>query len=317
MPSAIPSITLNTGATIPAIGLGTWQSPKGQVRAAVFHALTETPVRHIDAAYVYLNENEVGQGIRDAIATGKVTRKDIFVTTKVFVTFHNRVQQSLDESLKNLGLDYVDLLLVHWPVGLNPKGNHPLLPRNADRKFDVDPSFDLLATWRQFEAAYRSGKTRAIGVSNFSAPVLSELLSQNISVIPAVNQIESHPFLPGPEITALCASRGIVVEAYSPLGSTGAPLLTNPIVKELAAKYKVPEATILISWHVNEGRVVLPKSVTPERISTNAEWVQLSKEDLQTLDGLSNTYGLKRVVKMKWGVDLKFPDWSDKPVAKL
>lgn len=310
MSSSIPTVKLNTGAEIPTIGLGTWQSEKGQVREAVRYALTETPIRHIDAAYVYLNEEEVGQGINDAIASGKVKRSDLFITTKVFMTFHNRVEESINESLKNLNLDYVDLLLVHWPLGFNPKGSHPLFPKTADRKkFDLDPTFDLVKTWKQFEQVYKSGKAKAIGVSNFSVPVLEELLAGGIEVIPAANQIESHPFLPGKEVVEFCKKHGIVIEAYSPLGSTGAPLLDNPVVTELAKKYGVPPATILVSWHVNEGRVVLPKSIKKSRILSNAEWIKIDKDDLSKLDELSSKFGLNRVVKPDWGVDLKFPDW--------
>ncbi|VVT44393.1 uncharacterized protein SAPINGB_P000401 [Magnusiomyces paraingens] len=308
--SSIPTVKLNTGAEIPLIGLGTWQSDKGKVRDAVLYALTETPIRHIDAAYVYLNEEEVGQGIAAAIATGKVKRSDIFVTTKVFPAFHNRVQESLDASLKNLGLDYVDLLLIHWPIGFNPKGNNPLFPKTAEGKADLDPTFSVAATWKQFEAVQKTGKAKAIGVSNFSTPVLKELLDSGVEIVPAANQIESHPLLPGEEINAFSKAHGIVVEAYSPLGSTGAPLLENPVIEELATKYKVPPATILISWHVNKGRVVLPKSVTPSRIKTNAEWIKLEDEDIVTLDKLSEKFGTKRIVKPDWGVDLKFPDWK-------
>ena len=121
------SYTLNTGAKIPAIGLGTWQSPPGAVAAAVEYAIAEAGVRHVDGAFAYRNEEEVGQGIAKAIASGKVKREDIFVTTKVFTTYHNRVEESINESLQNLVLDYVDLLLIHWPVGLNPNGNHLFL----------------------------------------------------------------------------------------------------------------------------------------------------------------------------------------------
>lgn len=309
MSSPIPSIKLNTGAEIPIIGLGTWQSDKGLVRDAVFYALTETPIRHIDAAYVYLNEEEVGEGIKAAIDTGKVKRSDIFVTTKVFPTFHNRVEESLNASLKNLKLDYVDLLLIHWPVGFNPKGNHPLFPKREDGTFDLDPTFNVVNTWKQFEQVYKSGKTKAIGVSNFSVPVLTELLESGVEVVPAVNQIENHPFLPGKDVVDFCTKKGIVIEAYSPLGSTGAPLIENEVVTKLAEKYNTTPATILISWHVNQGRVVLPKSTTPSRIKANAEWVKIDEEDLKKLDGLSEKYGLKRVVKPNWGVDLKFPDW--------
>lgn len=307
--SAIPNIKLNTGAEIPAIGLGTWQSDKGQVRAAVKYALTETPIRHIDAAYIYQNEEEVGQGIKDAIDSGKVTRAEIFVTTKVFQTYHNRVEESLEKSLKLLGLDYVDLLLYHWPLGFNPKGNDEFFPKKEDGTIDTDPSFDITKTWKAFEKIQKSGKAKAVGVSNVSVSVFEKFLP-TVEIVPAVNQIENHPLLPGDEIVKYCKEKNIIIEAYSPLGSTGAPLLDNEIVTAIAKKHDVPPATILISWHVNEGRVVLPKSITPSRIATNAKWVKLDDDDLKKLDTLSEKFGLKRVVKPDWGNVLGFPDWN-------
>jgi glycerol 2-dehydrogenase (NADP+) len=303
------SYTLNTGAKIPAIGLGTWQSPPGAVAAAVEYAIAEAGVRHVDGAFAYRNEEEVGQGIAKAIASGKVKREDIFVTTKVFTTYHNRVEESINESLQNLGLDYVDLLLIHWPVGLNPNGNHLLLPTRPDGTRDVDPTFSVANTWKQFEQVYASGKARAIGVSNFSVPFLNELLAE-AKVVPAVNQIECHPLLPQLEVYELCKEKGILIEAYSPFGSTGGPLFTNKTVVELAEKYKVTPNTILISYHTSAGRVVLPKSVTPSRILDNTTVVELTAEDIKAIDNVHVVEGKKRFGMPPWGVDLKFPDWN-------
>ncbi|KAF5093090.1 hypothetical protein D0Z00_004249 [Geotrichum galactomycetum] len=305
-------LTLNNGTTIPALGLGTWQSPKGEVAAAVEYALTQTGIRHIDAAYVYQNEQEVGEGIKKAIESGKVTREEIFVTTKVFPSYHTRVAESLDKSLKNLGLDYVDLLLIHWPVGFNPNGNHELFPRLEDgTTIDLDPSFDVVKTWKQFEAVYKTGKTKAIGVSNFSIAILEDLLP-HVEVVPAVDQIESHPFLAQPELVAFAKSKGILIEAYSPLGSTGGPLLKLPEIVKIAEKHNASPASVLISWHLKEGRIVLPKSVTPARISSNTIVVSLDKDDLEVLDSLHKTHKPIRNIKPAWGANrLKFPDWTE------
>ena len=305
------SLELNTGNKIPALGLGTWQSPKGEVAKAVEYALTEAGIRHIDAAYLYQNEEEVGEGIKKAIAYGKVTREDIFVTTKVFATFHKRVAESLDASLKNLGLDYVDLLLVHWPIGFNPTGNDPLVPTKADGSADIDDSFDVVETWKQFEDIYiNTTKVKAIGVSNFSIGILEDLLP-HAEVVPAVNQIENHPFLPQFELFEFAKSKGILIEAYSPLGSTGGPLLKQKAVLKIAEKHKAEPASVLISWHLLEGRVVLPKSVTPKRILSNSELVQLDAEDLKILDNLHKEHGVIRHIKPTWGNKiLKFPDWQ-------
>ncbi|ANB12040.1 glycerol 2-dehydrogenase (NADP(+)) GCY1 [Sugiyamaella lignohabitans] len=302
-------IKLNNGVTIPALGLGTWQSPKGAVESAVEYALTEAGLRHIDAAFAYLNEEEVGNGIKKAIASGKVKREDIFITTKVFPTFHNRVEESLNRSLKNLQLEYIDLLLVHWPVGLNPNGNHLLVPTKADGTRDVDPTFDLSATWKQFEKVYESGKVKAIGVSNCSVPVLTDLL-KTVKVVPAVNQIENHPLLPQTEIRDFCKEKGIVIEAYSPFGSTGGPLFSNKTVLAIAEKHKTTPGTVLVSYHISSGRVVLPKTTTPSRIVENTKTVELTPEEIKELDNVHVTEGKKRFAAPPWGVDLKFPDWN-------
>jgi glycerol 2-dehydrogenase (NADP+) len=306
-------IKLNNGKTIPALGLGTWQSDKGLVEKAVFYALTEAGYRHIDCAYAYQNEDEVGNGIKRAIESGKVKREDIFITTKVFPSYHNRVEESLNKSLAKLQLDYVDLLLVHWPVGLNPNGNHELFPTLEDGSRDHDASFDLVKTWRQFEAVNASGKAKSIGVSNVSVPIMTDLLKE-VKVVPAVNQIENHPLLPQLEIVEFCKDKGIVIEAYSPLGSTGSPLFANATVKELAEKYHTTPGAILISFHTSNGRVVLPKSVTPSRILENTKVVNLSPEDTAKLNSVHTVEGTKRYAKPAWKADLKFPDWNaEKP----
>lgn len=301
---------LNTDNTIPAIGLGTWQSPKGAVEAAVYSALAEAGVRHIDCAFAYGNEEEVGRGIAKAVATGKVKREDIFITTKVFATYHNRVEESLNLSLKNLGLDYVDLLLMHWPVGLNPNGNHPLVPTRPDGSRDLDPSFSVLNTWKQFEHVYKNtNKVKAVGVSNFSVPYLEDLL-KGVEVVPAVNQIENHPLLPQLEIVDFCKQKGILIEAYSPFGSTGGPLFQNKTVLDLAEKYKTTPSSILVSYHTSSGRVVLPKTTTPSRIVENSKVVELAPEEIKALEEVHVKEGKKRYAAPPWGVDLKFPDWN-------
>lgn len=303
-------LKLNNGKTIPALGLGTWQSDKGLVEMAVEYALKEAGIRHIDAAYAYQNEEEVGNGIAKAIASGKVKREDIFVTTKVQPAYHNRVELSLSKSLAKLDLDYVDLLLVHWPVGLNPNGNHELLPTRSDGTRDVDPEFDLIKTWRQFEGVLASGKVKSIGVSNFSVPNL-ELLLKDANVIPVANQIENHPLLPQTEVNEFCKKHGIIVQAYSPFGSTGGPLFKNETIQKLAVKYKVAPSDILINYHLADGRVVLPKSVTPQRILDNTKAVALTKEDQLVLENIHKELGIHRFNTPPWGVNLKFPDWNN------
>ncbi|KAL2410965.1 D-galacturonate reductase [Exophiala dermatitidis] len=295
--------TLNTGAKIPAVGLGTWQSKPGEVRKAVAFALKDG-YRHIDTALIYGNEKEVGQGIKDS----GVPREEIFLTSKLWNTHHPNVKEGLQKSLDALGVDYLDLYLIHWPVRLVPNESSELLPVNPDGRRSVDRSWDQSETWRQMEEVYKSGKVKAIGVANWSIPYLEEL-RKKWTVVPAVNQVELHPFLPQHELKQYCENLGILLEAYSPLGSTGAPIMSDSEIQQIADRNGVAAATILISYHVNKGVVVLPKSVTESRISSNKEVISLSKEDLAVLDGLAANGKAKRLNTPLWGFDLGFADW--------
>ncbi|KAI0891437.1 protein GCY [Annulohypoxylon nitens] len=301
--------TLNTGAKIPAVGLGTWQSKPGEVRSAVAYALKDG-YRHIDAALVYANETEVGQGIKDS----GVPREEIFITSKVWNSHQDNVKAGLEKTLKDLDVDYLDLYLVHWPVRLVPNETSEIFPVNPDGTRAVDRSWDQSETWRQMEEIYKSGKVKAIGVANWSIPYLEEL-RKKWTIVPAVNQVELHPFLPQHELRAYCDKLGILLEAYSPLGSTGAPIMTDPDIQKIAEKNGVSAATILISYHVNKGAVVLPKSVTEKRISSNREVIELSKEDLDVLDQLAANGKAKRINTPLWGFDLGYDDWYG-PVKK-
>jgi len=299
------TFTLNTGAKIPAVGLGTWQSDPGQVQAAVAHAL-KVGYRHIDAALVYKNENEVGAGLKEAFDAG-IHREDVFVTSKLWNTFHRRPEECLDQTLKSLALDYVDLYLMHWPVPMNGEGNDPLFPTRPDGSRDLDTEWSYVDTWKQMEKLLATGKAKAIGVSNFSVPFLEKLLEKS-EVVPAANQIENHPYLPQQEISDFCKEKGILIEAYSPLGSTGSPLFEEEGVAKVAKKHNVGAGAILISYQVSKGHVVLPKSVTPARIEENLRTVQLDTADLEALEGIHKTKGLKRFVYPQFGVNLGFPD---------
>ncbi|KAH7259824.1 NADP-dependent oxidoreductase domain-containing protein [Fusarium solani] len=280
--------TLNTGAKIPAVGLGTWQSKPGEVRKAVAYALQDG-YRHIDAAL-------------------GVPREEIFLTSKLWNTHQPNVAEGLQKSLDALGVDYLDLYLIHWPVRLVPNETSDLLPVNPDGTRSVDRSWDQSETWRQMEEVYKSGKVKAIGVANWSIPYLEEL-RKTWKVVPAVNQVELHPFLPQHELREYCEKLGILLEAYSPLGSTGAPIMSDDEIQKIADKNGVSAATILISYHVNKGVVVLPKSVTEKRISSNKEVISLSEEDLAALDSLASKGKAKRINTPLWGFDLGFADW--------
>ncbi|PHH91324.1 hypothetical protein CDD83_895 [Cordyceps sp. RAO-2017] len=302
---------LNTGTEIPAVGLGTWQSKPGEVQAAVSYAL-QHGYRLVDCAYCYGNEGEVGQGLKEAFDAG-VRRQDVFVMTKVWATYNTRVAEGLDKSLKSLGLDYVDLFLIHWPILLNPKGNDDRFPTLPDGSRDVIRGWDHVEAWKQMEALLSTGKVKAIGVCNYSKRYLEELLPR-CTVVPAINQIENHPSLPQQEIVDLCKEKGIHVVAYSPLGSTGSPLTSAGPVAEVARRKGVGAHAVLLSYHVARGSTVLAKSVTPDRIKANLQIVELDAEDMSLLDAYSDELAkkgeLKRYVYPPFGIDFGFPDKS-------
>jgi diketogulonate reductase-like aldo/keto reductase len=212
-------ITLNTGASMPLVGLGTWQSPKGAVKTAVTAAL-EAGYRAIDGASGYGNEQEVGEGIADAIARGVCKREDIFVTSKLWVAsaYPEEVATSLDKTLSDLGLAYLDLYLIHWPFSLT-KGSP--FPAPVENRLGYDAA-RYAAVWKEMEKAVAAGKVKAIGTSNMSAKKLADLLKV-CTIPPAVNQCESHPFLSQTKEIAWLKKHNIAFTSYSPLGSPDRP----------------------------------------------------------------------------------------------
>ncbi|CAA7264344.1 unnamed protein product [Cyclocybe aegerita] len=272
---ATKSVKLNTGAEMPTLGLGTWKSGTGEVAHAVEFAL-KNGYKHIDTATAYENEAEVGQGIK---ASG-VPRESFFLTTKLNNNDHLRVEEALDSSLKALGTEYLDLWLMHWPAPMVQDLSGP------------DRSIDWLDTWKKMVEVYKAnpGKLKAIGVSNFCVDWLKRLLD-NSDVVPAVNQIELHPSCTQEELVELCRQKGIVVTAYSPLGSNDSPLLSSEIVKKIAEKHNVHPATVLISLQANKPGVnVLSKSVTNSRIISNLNVIDLTDEEIKELQGIKTNH---------------------------
>lgn len=281
--------TLNSGHKIPAVGLGTWQSEEGDARNAVKVAL-KNGYRHIDTAAIYGNEEEVGQGIKDS----GVPRSDIFITTKLWNTDHDNVQGAIEASLKRLGVDYVDLYLIHWPIKFN--------------KDDKPVDSNVNETYKQLQKLVKLGQAKSIGVSNFTKEQLENLLSDpEVTITPAVVQVEGHPLLPQDDLLSFLKSRGIYGEYYSPLGSSGTPLFEVDAIKKISEKNKATPAQTIVSWAVQRGVIVLPKSVTDERIISNLDTYTLSDDDFAELNNLAKKEGVTRTNN---------PEWDGKKVFK-
>jgi len=291
---------LNNGKKMPIIGLGTYRSDPNEVKAAVKTAL-KAGYRHIDCAYMYKNEKEVGQGIKEAIQEGIVKREDIFVTTKLWNTFHRPelVAKGIEESLNNLGLDYVDLYLIHWPTAQDPNG--PLF----DGPIEDVPIID---TWRKMEELYKAGKAKSIGVSNFNIDRLKDLL-EKAEIKPVMDQVENHPYLPQHKLVKFCHDNGLQVTAYCPLGRKTDPrVLEDPIITEIAKKNNLTPAQVILSWNIQRNVIVIPKSVTPSRIEENLHTVELSKEDFDKINSITTR---QRTILGKSADRSLFPDDGD------
>lgn len=271
MESLSSTRTLANGVKIPCIGYGTWQTPGGDVARNSVKKALELGYRHVDTATVYGNEASVGEGIR----LSGVKREDVFLTTKQWTNergFENTVAAA-ERALKTLGVDYLDLYLVHWP---------------AVEKLSPDWAAINAETWRGFEKLYKDGKVRAIGVSNFM-PAQLAALKERAEVQPMVDQVEFHPGYIQRNVLDYCRENGIVVEAWSPLGS--GRLLADPLVNEIGAAHGKSAAQTCVRYALQHGIVPLPKSVTPERIAANADVFDfaLTDAEMAALDAMPET----------------------------
>jgi 2,5-diketo-D-gluconate reductase A len=247
-----PLVEMNDGRSIPVIGFGVWQVPDDVVIDATVKAL-EVGYRHIDTAYLYHNERGVGEALRRS----ELDRDDVFVTTKVWNTDHGYDQtlRAFDKSTGLLGIDEVDLYLIHWPT----------------------PARDVyLDSWRALIRLREEGRARSIGVSNFHDAHLRKIIDET-GVIPAINQIELHPWLPQTELSDIDTRLGIKTEAWSPLGS--GRLIDDPVIAEVSAKHGKSPAQVMVRWSIQLGNIVLPKSVTPERIEQNIDVFDFQLDD--------------------------------------
>ncbi len=258
----VPTVTLNNGVEIPQLGFGVFQIPPEETKQATITAL-ETGYRHIDTAEMYQNEKQVGEAVRSF----GIDRGEVFVTTKLNNGYHayDDALKAFDTSLEVLGFEYVDLFLIHWP-----------LPKVGD----------FVETWTAMEAIYRSGRAKAIGVSNFQPHHLRRL-HEETEVVPAANQIEVHPYLTQDDVRAFDAEHGIATEAWSPIAQ--GKVLDDPVIARIARNLGRTPAQVTLRWHLQRGDIVFPKSVTASRVQENFEVFdfELSETDLADITMLN------------------------------
>ena len=260
--SAVPDIKLNNGITIPQLGFGVFQIKPEETKQATLAAL-EVGYRHIDTAEMYGNEKEVGEAVRES----RVDRDDVFVTSKLNNGFHayDDALGAFDQSLKDLGFDYLDLFLIHWP-----------LPKVGD----------FVETWRAMEEIYKSGRVKAIGVSNFQRHHLQRLFDET-ETVPAVNQIEVHPYLAQDDLRAFGTEHGIATEAWSPIAR--GKVLDDPTLEKIAEAHGKSTAQVTLRWHIQRGDIVFPKSVTRSRVEDNFDLFDfdLGDDEVQEITALN------------------------------
>jgi len=277
--SGQPVVTLHNGIDIPALGFGVWQMENlKECEEAVVKAI-QTGYRMIDTAAIYQNETAVGAAVKNS----GVNRDDLFITSKVWVQDHGyeKAKKAFQRTLDRLQMDYLDMYLIHWPYG------------------------DFLGTWKALEELYQEGKIKAIGVCNFTVEKLEELKA-NSTILPVINQIELHPVFQQKELQKYNKENNIITQPWSPLGNGNADLLNHPDLKAIAEKYGKTVAQVILRWHLQEGFVVIPKSVTPSRIEENFNVFDfgLTEDEMNTVRSLDTG---KRLF-----FDPKDPEWEQK-----
>lgn len=291
-------LNFKNGDKMPALGLGTWKSAKGEIYTAIRLAI-EIGYRHVDCALFYGNEPEIGEAFADALKAGDVKREDLFVTSKLWNNAHlpQKVQPNIEQSLKDLQLDYLDLYLIHWPVAVQP---HIGFPQTSADMMSLS-EIPLATTWESMVKQKDNQLAKHIGVSNFSIKKILDI-SQKVGIMPEANQLESHLFLQQNVLLDFCKANGIVFTAFCPLGSADRPanrifadepkLFENIIIKEIAEKNTISMAQVMLAWAVQRGTAVIPKSVNKQRLKENlvAADIILPDVDMNTLANINLDY---------------------------
>lgn len=285
------TITLNDGNKIPQIGLGTWLSKPNEVENAV-EAAVRDGYRHLDLAKIYCNQKEVARALKKVIPS-VVKREDLFITSKLWNTAHKpeNVLPALEDTLEELGVDYLDMYLIHWPVPLDPSSGELMPKENGYAKLDLETT--LVDTWKAMIALKETGKVKSIGVSNFTIEYVDAIIKAT-GVTPATNQVELHPRLPQEDLLKHHKEKNILLTAYSPLGNNvkeEQKIVDYPQVAEIAKKRNLDPAQLLVAWGVRRGCSVIPKSVTPKRIKSNFEQIELTDDELESISNVIKAAG--------------------------
>lgn len=288
----------SNGDEMPLLGLGTWKSAPNEAYTAVRKAI-QLGYRHIDCAFIYMNEEEIGRALNDAMSEGDVTREELWITSKLWNNMHHKddVVPALQYTLNSFGLDYLDLYLVHWPVAVR---KDVVFARSGSEMLSLEEA-PIEQTWEGMEACKNNGLSRHIGVSNFSVAKLSQLV-KDAQIKPEVNQVELHPLLQQTDLMKYCMAENILLTAYSPLGSRDRSaemkgnnepdLFENPTIKSLAEQHQCSPAQIILAWSVTRGTSVIPKSVNPARMQQNLDAmnIELTDADMYRIAGLDKHY---------------------------
>ncbi|TBU02013.1 aldo-keto reductase [Hamiltosporidium magnivora] len=287
-------VKLNNGKEIPIIGLGTWRiNGKEYIRNSITSAL-EIGYRHIDTAWVYENEQDIGIVLSDILKNKKfnIKREDLFITSKLWNTFHHNVKEGVIQTLRHLKLEYLDLYLVHWPVSFKSKNNY-----ETDRDKEGNPillDFDPVSVWKQMEELVESGLTKSIGVANFGTQNLTKIL-ENCRIKPVINQFELHPYLKQTDLQNFCTNHNIQIQSYLSLGSsdnenTAPNLKEDPLLSKIAQNRNITTSQLILSYLTHKNICVIPKSTNPTHIHQNSQLIQLTDQEVQQIESIKTEY---------------------------